>query len=431
MKTGRADCGMQYGVRRAGSAVAYCSLSVKCGTRDEGEFHSGIAHFTEHTIFKGTERKSATVVNSYLEKLGGELNAYTTKEEIVLHATVLKEDLPKAVGLLLEIASQSTFPDKEIETEKGVVIDEIAQYKDSPADDVYDKFEEMYFEGHPLGRSILGTSGSVRKISADELRRFRAEKFVPAKMALAIVSDLPDARAEALVLKLVAKYFPLPEPVEGKPVEGNGVSTSSTAVALPEPSTVPEPVEGPTVNVFDVTLDKHNHEANAVIGAEAPTLYEEHERLTAVLLANILGGPSSNSMLSAVLRERHGWVYGVECSYTQYSDSGMMAISLGCDKENLPRCLEEVDKILETVRTKPLSEARLKAAKRQMLGQLAIASDNGETQCLSMGKSLLAFGRIASDSESRAAIASITSEEVRAMACRIFTKEKISRLIYL
>lgn len=401
---------MQYGVRRGASSVAYCSLSIKCGTRDEGTFHNGIAHFTEHTIFKGTLRKSASVLNSYLEKLGGELNAYTTKEEIVIHSTVLREDLPKAMRLLLEIASQSTFPEKEVETEKGVVIDEIAQYKDSPADDIYDRFEEMYFKGHPLGRRILGTASSVRKISSKELRKFRETKFLPSAMALSVVSDLPDSYVEALLNKIVPEYF--------SPAEKDCAQAT-------------ENVASPIVNIFDKSIDKRTHEANAVIGGEAPGLYEERARLTAVLLANILGGPASNSMLNAVLRERNGWVYGVECSYNQYKDSGLMTISFGCDKENIPNCLAVVDKVLETMRTKPLSGARLKAAKRQLIGQLAIASANGEAQCLNMGKSLLAFGRIQSDEESRAAILSITSEELRAMTCRIFAKEKTSRLIYL
>lgn len=409
MKTGVMDCGMQYGIRRGGSSVAYCALSIKCGARDEGEFHSGIAHFTEHTIFRGTLRKSASVLNSYLERLGGELNAYTTKEEIVLHATVLREDLPKAIGLLLEIASQSTFPEREVETEKGVVLDEIAQYKDSPADDIYDRFEEMYFKGHPLGRSILGASSSVRKITSGELRKFRESKFRPSAMALSVVSDLQDSYVESLLKRRTAEYFPVPD---------TGAYSKGTAQA-------------PVVNVFNKSVDKRSHEANVVLGGEAPSLYEERERLTAVLLANVLGGPASNSMLNSILREKNGWVYAAECSYNQYEDSGLMTISFGCDKENISKCLAAVDKVLEAMRVKPLSENKLKAAKRQLSGQLAIASANGETQCLSMGKSLLAFGRIASDEESREIILSITAEELRAMTCRIFAKEKVSKLIYL
>ena len=192
MISGKADCGMQYAVRRGGSAVAYCALSIKCGTRDEKGFHNGIAHFVEHTIFKGTTRRSASVINGYLDRLGGELNAFTTKEEIVLHATVLKEDLGKAADLLLELATCATFPEHEIETEKGVVIDEINSYKDTPSEDIYDRFEEMLFSGHPLSGKISGTAGSVRKITHDELMRFVKDRFVPEKMAFTVVADIDE-----------------------------------------------------------------------------------------------------------------------------------------------------------------------------------------------------------------------------------------------
>ena len=179
MISGKADCGLQYAVRRSGSAVGYCALSIKCGTRDEAGYHAGIAHFVEHTIFKGTSKKSASVINGYLDRLGGELNAFTTKEEIVFHATVLKEDLGKAASLLFELVTDSTFPEHEVNTEKGVVIDEIRSYKDTPSEDIYDRFEEMIFSGHPLSGNILGSKASVKKITQEELLRFAKEKFVP------------------------------------------------------------------------------------------------------------------------------------------------------------------------------------------------------------------------------------------------------------
>ena len=201
---------------------------IKCGTRDEGGYHSGIAHFTEHTIFKGTERKSAHVINGYLDRLGGDLNAFTTKEEIVLHSTVLKEDLGKAMSLLLELATCPAFPDDEIEVEKGVVIDEINSYKDSPADDVYDKFEEALFAGHPLGRPILGTAASVRKITGKELRSFVKEHFTPGNMALAVVADLDEKKMEAAIQKLAWKVF------DGKwPESSERTDCSSTTMANP------------------------------------------------------------------------------------------------------------------------------------------------------------------------------------------------------
>ncbi|MCI1639795.1 MAG: insulinase family protein [Bacteroidales bacterium] len=410
MICGKAGCGLQYAVKRSGSAVGYCSLSIKCGTKYEGDFHKGTAHFTEHTVFKGTSYKSANVINSYLDKLGGELNAYTTKEEIVFHATVLKEDLRKAGSLLMELASSPIFPEDEIETEKSVVIDEINSYKDSPADDVYDKFEEALFSGGPLGRPILGTKDSVRDITGEELRRFVKENFNPSAMAFTIVADMEEAKLEKLALELISKYF------------GN---TLVSPVKTPEIKNIlfPKP--------FDTTTDKHNHEVNAVLGGLAPSLYGEKKRMAAILMSNILGGPAANSILNNELREKNGWVYGVECSYNQYSDSGVLTVCLGCDRKNLDRCLKAIGKAISRLQEDSLSPTKLKAAKKQLIGQVAISSDNGETQCLSMGKSLLAFGSIASDKENTRKIEAVTAAEIQDITIEILDPGKVSKLIFL
>lgn len=409
MLVGKAPCGLRYAVRRSGRAVGYCSLTIKCGTRDEGDHHSGIAHFTEHTIFKGTSKKSAKVINSYLDRLGGDLNAFTTKEEIVIHSTVLKEDLGKAAALLLELATCPIFPDEEISIEKGVVIDEISSYKDSPADDVYDKFEETLLAGHPLGRPILGTAASVRKISAEELREFVKERFTPGNMALAIVADIDEKKIEQGVLRLSEKVF-------------DGSWSES-------PERILSPVETPAL--FKKTVDKRHHEVNAVIGGLAPSLYDQEGRFAAILLANIVGGPASNSKLNDLLRERNGWVYGVETSYTQYSDTGVMAISMGCDRSNLEKCMRGVDKVIKRIQDELLSDSAMRAAKKQLLGQLAISSDNGETQCLSMGKSLISFGDVSTDQQNREAIEAVTADRIRESARRIFSPETLSSLIFL
>ncbi len=415
MITGQTESGLRYAVRKGGFSVGYCALSIRCGTRNEEGYHSGIAHFTEHTLFKGTAHKSAAVVNGYLDRLGGELNAFTTKEEIVLHATVLKEDLPKAAGLLFELATEAVFPDKEIETEKGVVIDEIHSYKDSPADEVYDRFEEDLYAGHPLGRPILGTPASVRRITSEELQRFVKEHFTPDRMAFTMMADIDEACMEKEVRTLAGKYFPL-HGTEGGTVFGSTAGTKEQVVE--------------TVR-FDRTVDKRNHEVNAVIGGAAPSLYGGQDRIAAVLLANILGGPASNSILNNILRERNGWVYGVECGYTQYSDTGIIAISLGCEKDNLEKCFKAISKAIRELQDKPLSDRKLKAAKKQLLGQLAISSESGEAQCLSMGKSLLAFGRVASSAENKAAIEAVTSADLQSLARRIFSPDNLSRLVYL
>ena len=398
---------MQYAVKKRVSPVAYCALSIKCGTRDEAGFNGGIAHFVEHTIFKGTAKRSASVINGYLDKLGGELNAFTTKEEIVLHATVLKEDLSKAAALLLELATSATFPENEIKTEKGVVIDEIRSYKDSPSEDIYDKFEEMLFDGHPLSGNILGTAPSVRRIKRDELLKFVDEKFKPERMAFSIVADIDEKKMERDILKL-AKTLDI--------TQGNSVGRTTADVP---------------VNRFDQTINKRNHQANCIIGGLAPSLYQDRERLATVLLCNILGGPANNSILNSVLREKNGWVYGVECGYTQYTDTGIVTISLGCDKANLEKCENAIWKELSKLQTSLLSERKLKAAKKQLLGQMAISGDNGETQCLSMGKSLLSFGKIAGSAENKAMVDSITAEDVRMMACNVFDREKVSILRYI
>ncbi len=410
MISGRADCGIRYAVKRSGSAVAYCSLGIACGTRYEQGFHSGIAHFTEHTLFKGTEHKSSSVINGYLDRLGGELNAYTTKEEIVLHATILKEDLSKASSLLMEIATEATFPDNEVNTERGVVIDEIKSYKDSPSEDVYDRFEEKLFRGHSLSMPILGTPQSVRATSAEELRRFYKEKFVPGSMVFTIVADIDEKRMEADLLRTFDKFF-------------SGSGMVSGELARPESVTLD--------NVFDEVINKRNHEANAVIGGYAPSLYEERERIATSLMSNILGGPAMNSILNDILREKHGWVYGVESSYTQYSDTGIMAISLGCERENTEKCIDSVRREISKLQDNSLTDRKLRAAKKQFLGQIAISSDNGESQCLSMGKSLLAYGKVASAEEIKREIEEVSADMIRDMACRIFAPDRTSCLILL
>lgn len=410
MRSGRSESGLSFAVKSSASKVAYCSLSVRCGTRAEGDLPQGTAHFVEHTIFKGTKHFSASRINSYLDRLGGELNAYTTKEEIVLHATVLREDIWKAVGLLLEIATRATFPEHEIETERGVIIDEIISYKDSPSDDIFDTFESRFFEGSLLGRLILGTVESVGSITVEDLKSYYRRNFIPSNMALCIVASGDEEKLEKQMLALAGKYI-----MPGQ-----------------DQTVIPGEDQVSSSRHFDITEDKHNHEANALLGAEAPSLYNpDSERVTAALLTNILGGPSSNSMLGAYLREKHGWVYSIECAYAQFRETGMITISLGCEKENLRKCLRAVERILSKICSAPLSEAKLKAAKKQLLGQLAISGEGGETQCLSMGKSMISFGKIMKDEQTRALIDAITAEDLHKMAVRTFSPGKVSKLVYL
>ena len=340
--------GLRYAVLKEGKRAAYCALSINCGTRVEnvlktssrgGHYPSGTAHFVEHALFKGTARHSAQEINGYLERLGGELNAYTTKEEIVLHSTVLSEDLRKAADLLFELATEPLFPDGEVQKEKTVILEEIASYKDSPADDIYDRFESMLFEGHPLCGTILGTAASVKGLEAENLREYVREFFVPSRMAVALVSPLEESQMALMVEELSREYFR-----SGGQTLKPGMTDAEAEKANPgaEPVFASLPATSALPNLFDKTINRHTHQANCILGSTAPSLYREQERIAASLMANILGGPASNSILNSLLREKNGWVYNVECNYTQYADTGMMAVSFGCDRERLDDCISAI-----------------------------------------------------------------------------------------
>ena len=342
MRSGQSPSGLKYAVRQSGRSVAYCALSIGCGTAQEAGFPSGIAHFVEHTLFRGTRRKRASAISSYLDRLGGELNAYTTKEEIVLHATVLKEDLWKAVRLLFELALEATFPEDEIETERGVVLDEIISYKDNPAEDVYDRFEGLLFKGHPLEHPILGTTASVKKITAKQLREFVQTFFTPDRMALTIVAGEEEGKLEKQALRQIEKAFADATEKKGKETAlpsaknyANATERNGEGKAFSSANNYADATEKALPSrfsaVFHQVIDKRNHEVNAVVGGYGPSLYEMPDRLVAAMLVNILGGPASNSLLNSELREKRGWVYGIECSYTQYAETGIVAITFGCD----------------------------------------------------------------------------------------------------
>ncbi len=436
MIVGQCENGLRYAVRQGGSSVAYCAMSIACGTRAEAEsgrgrnYSEGLAHFVEHTLFKGTARRSASAINSCLDKLGGELNAYTTKEEIVLHSTVLKEDIGKAAGLLFELAVCPTFPQKEVEVEKGVVIDEIAGCRDTPSEEIYDRFEELFYPGHPLGRSILGNAKSVKSTSREELAEFVSEFFIPGRMVFTVVSPLSEAAMEKLVRRLNGKWLGDkcgPGPDRGDDSESGGDTSRGCGFRSGACAKRKKPVPAK----FEKTVNRKGHQANCIIAAPAPDLSMERERVAAILLANILGGPAGNSALNAVLREKYGLVYNVDCSYTPFSDSGLMEIYIGCERENTDKCIAMARREIARLQSRQLTPRALKAAKKQLLGQLAVSGESGETQCLSMGKSLLAFDSIPDDDSTRKMIEDITAEDVQNAAVGIFAPERISILTYL
>lgn len=426
---------LKIAIKRVNSPVACCALSTRVGTRDEEPAYNGLAHFTEHMFFKGTLKRGANSINNALEKVGGELNAYTTKEETVLHATVLREDLHSAIDLLLELAFTSVFPKKELEKEREVILDEIVSYKDSPAEAIYDHFETLLFAGHPLAMPILGEKKTLRKIDAEVFRRYIAESFVPSRMGFTLVADIEEKKAVALVRKALSKYYREGVEVqvvrEGEAAPAISVPTTPTAPASPAVGSGNVPgFVGKVTNVpFYMEISKKNHQAHCILGATAFSCFEKN-RLALALLTNILGGPASNARLNMVLREKHALVYNVEASFTPYADTGIFAVYFGCDKGDVKRCLELVKGEIDKIVSAPLTEQALKAAKKQLMGQLSIAQDNAEAQCLSMGKSLLVYGKIATFEQMRAKIEAVTAAQLQEVAAQVLSWERMSVLIY-
>lgn len=406
--------GMQFLFKKSQSPVAYCALSIKSGTRHEDQTFGGIAHLTEHMIFKGTEYKSGRCINSYIEKLGGELNAFTTKEEIVIHSTVLKEDLARAIGLLVELAFCPKFQEKELEKEKVVVMDEIISYKDSPSDQIFDDFEELLFEGTPLSMPVLGKSRTLKKIGTQELFAHVKRHFILSNMAFTVVADADESKVRNILHKALLKYAP--------------GAMESSAENSPQQLSIP-PAMAP-LRTFDREVNRKGHQTHCIIGAQAYPYYDQ-KRIALILLVNILGGPAANSRLNTLLREKNALVYNVDAAYGQYSDTGIVTIYFGCDKQYHEKCVRLVEGELERFRNIPLSDRALKSAKKQLLGQLAISSDNGEAQCLSMGKSLLVFREVFSTGKMRSMIEAVTASEIMEVASEIFAPERICKLTYM
>ena len=419
---------MKFSFKRVTSPVAVCAVSTMVGTRNEEPAYNGLAHLNEHMLFKGTEKRGAASINNLLENVGGELNAYTTKEETVVHATVLKEDLRRAVELLLELLFTSTYPDKELLKEREVVYEEIISYKDSPADSIYEDFECRLFEGHPLQYPILGTRKTLSRIESSTLKEYLHKWFIPDNMAISVVADMEESQVVKIVERALRKYCPgqhcdiiresTPQPLV--------VGTAGGRTAAGEAA----PLDWTPVPPFRIEINKKHHQAHCIIGTRAYSYTQERERLALALLANILGGPAMNARLNTVLREKNALVYTVEACFNPYSDTGLFTIYFGCDKPLVERSLRLVRKELERVIEAPLSSRALANAKKQLLGQLAIASDNSEAQCLSMGKSMMIFGYIEPMETTRAKIESLTAAELQRVAQEILTWDNLSILIY-
>lgn len=387
--------------RRVSSGVAHCALVVNAGCRDELKGEYGIAHFTEHALFKGTERRRAYQVNCRLENLGGELNAYTTKEDTTLHATVLRRDFRRAVELIADVIFRSTYPEKELKKEREVIADEINSYKDSPSERIYDDFEDLMFKGSELGHNILGSKASIARFDTAAIRRYVDRCYTTDQMVFSSIGNFSVATAKAAAEEYLGSFEPTVrgfrrvEPLEYQP--------------------------------FDVALSRHTHQCHGLIGTRGYSIADER-RLPLALLVNILGGPSANSLLNIELREKRGLSYNVEATYTPYSDCGIVGIYFSSDHDNGEQCVELIEDSVQRMLREPISPRRLAIAKRQFVAQMAISMESNEGYMLGAGKSLLLYKDIDTLEEAYAKVMAITAEQICDVANDRFAH--LSRLIY-
>lgn len=383
---------------RQKSDVARCAIIVNMGSRDELKGEHALAHFTEHAFFKGTVHRKAYQVNCRLENLGGELNAFTTKEDTTVHATVRKSDFPKALDLLRDVMFFSTFPENEIVKERDVIADEINMYRDTPADLIYDEAEDILFAGSELGHNILGTKNDLRHIGHANILKFYQRGYTLDQMVICSLGDFSPKHIEALMERYFSEF-----------------STSARDFQR----------EVPPINpLFDIRRSRHTHQTHAMLCSRAYSL-DDDRRIPFSLLNNILGGPSANSRLNLILREKYGLTYSVESSYTAYSDSGFAGIYFSSDRHDSQRCLEIIDTLLEELTQKPLSSRQLSMAKKQFMAQMAISQEGREGYMLSLGKSLLVHDQIEKMDQIYEKISSITAQQILDVARDVWGKHSL------
>ena len=390
----------------AAGEVCCCGFAIKVGTRDELPHEQGIAHFTEHMLFKGTKHRKAWQILDRMGAVGGEINAYTTKEEIFLYAVCLKKDYERALELMCDMLFHSTFPQHEIESERAVVLDEINVYEDSPSELIYDDFERLIYPDQSFGYNILGDVDCLKTLTSSHFHTFMQRCFTTDRIVYFSMSSMEEKKET----RLLDKYL-------------KDIPDTSSASVLSQREQVK------MAQSIRTQIDRQTHQAHVLYGNAAFHLFSE-QRLPMFFLNNILGGPGMNSLLNNALREKRGLVYTVESTVNAYSDSGLFSIYFGCDHKDVKRCLTLVDKELKKLRETPLSEARLRAAKKQIQGQLAIASENKESQALSMGKSLLYFDHFESVEKALAKIEALTAKQLQEVAKEVFNPETMSLLVY-
>ncbi|MBP5323686.1 MAG: insulinase family protein [Bacteroidaceae bacterium] len=383
--------------------VVYCGYAIDAGTRDELPSEHGLAHFVEHTLFKGTRKRSAWHILNRMENVGGDLNAYTNKEETVIYASCLRKDFRRAIELLSDIVFNCTFPQKEIPGELGVILDEIESYEDSPSELIFDDFENILFAGHPLGHNILGTPRKLHTFTSQSALNFTSRYYHPANAVLFVYGNISLKR----ILNYAAQF------TEGLP---SGTALNDRKPPVPHPAS-------------HVVRHRHTHQTHVLMGCEAyPS--DDPRRTGLYLLNNLLGGPGMNSRLNVALREHLGLVYNVESNLTGYTDTGVFNIYFGCNPSDAPRCIELTFAELQRLKNTPLSSLQLHAAKKQLIGQLGVAADNFENNALAMGKTFLHYNKYQDSATLYARIEALTASSLQDIAQEVFAENHLTTLIY-
>ena len=427
------------------SKVVYCGYQINAGTRDEEPGEEGLAHFCEHVTFKGTERRKAWHILNCLESVGGDLNAYTNKEGTVYYSAILKEHIARAVDLLSDIVFHSVYPQAEIDKEVEVICDEIESYNDSPAELIYDEFENILFKGSPLGHNILGTAEQVRSFTTEDALRFTRKLYRPDNAIFFAYGDIDFKK----LVKLVGRA--LADDDSGKLAEEdchadfaddadfsggtefagdeNSITTEKSVSSVKSVGPKNYPSVGEEIAGQTIVMQKNTHQAHVMIGTRAYDVNDDR-RMPLYLLNNILGGPGMNAKLNLALREHNGLVYTVESTMVAYGDTGTWSIYFGCDEHDIKRCLRLVRKELDRMMEKPLSDSQLKAAKKQIKGQIGVACDNRENFALDFGKSFLHYGWEKNVDCLYEQVEAITIQQIQDVARELFDKDRLITLIF-
>lgn len=431
------------------SKVVYCGYQINAGTRNEEPGEEGLAHFCEHVTFKGTERRKAWHILNCLESVGGDLNAYTNKEGTVYYSAILKEHIARAVDLLTDIVFHSVYPQAEIDKEVEVICDEIESYNDSPAELIYDEFENIIFKGSPLGHNILGTAEQVRSFKTEDALRFTRKLYRPDNAIFFTYGDIDFKKLVKLIRKALADddsgkvaenaansvgklaEEKLPQISQITQISGdeNSITTEKSVSSVKSVGPENYPSVGKEIAGQTIVMQKNTHQAHVMIGTRAYDV-NDSRRMPLYLLNNMLGGPGMNAKLNLALREHNGLVYTVESTMVAYGDTGIWSIYFGCDEHDVKRCLRLVRKELDKFMQKPLSEAQLKAAKKQIKGQVGVACDNRENFALDFGKSFLHYGWEKNVDRLYEQVDEITAEQIQAVAQELFDKDRLTTLIF-